>query len=348
MQPNTFDPVRWLSGLLALLLAGLLFTAPAQGSTQGSTQASGNIVDTAFVREAIARGALLWDARDEASFLRGHIPGAVNLGSATEELRDPNTEDYLPLPQLEKLMGQAGLDLNREIIVYAQRGASVAYFAQLTLRYFGAKRAYVYHDGIDGWRATGASVATERTPVQPVALKLTPNPALTVDTKTVVAAVRQPGTQIIDARTPREFRGEDIRAIRGGHIPGAVNIPYEQNWVDPDAINKMRRGQIRDSSGMSLKSRDDLKALYAGLDPNKETIVYCQSGSRAAETATVLQDLGFRNVRVYDASWLGYAATLSAPVENEVFVNVGALNSQIRSLENRLNALEAQLQQRPR
>ncbi|MCA3218275.1 MAG: hypothetical protein ING59_06905 [Burkholderiales bacterium] len=346
MQPNTLDPVRWLSGLL-MLLAGLLLTAPTQSGAQTGTQASSNIVDTAFVREAIARGALLWDARDEASFLRGHIPGAVNLGSATEELREPNTEDYLPLPQLEKLMGQAGLDLNREIIVYAQRGASVAYFAQLTLRNFGAPRAFVYHDGIDGWRAAGGNVATERIAVKPVALKLTPRSDLTVDTKTVVAAVRQPGVQIIDARTPREFRGEDIRAIRGGHIPGAVNIPYEQNWVDPDAINKMRHGQIRDSSGMSLKSRDDLKALYAGLDPKKETIVYCQSGSRAAETATVLQDLGFRNVRVYDASWLGYAATLSAPVENEVFVNVGALNAQIRSLENRLNALEAQLQ-RPR
>ncbi len=339
---------RWTpAGLLRpLLLAAALLAQATLAAAQ--TAGAAQIVDTAFVKAAIARGALLWDARDESAFLRGHIPGAVNLGSATDELRDPNTEDYLPLPQLEKILGEAGLDPGREVIVYAQRASSVAYFAQLTLRHFGAQRAYVYHDGIDGWRAAGGPLATERSPVKPVALKLVPRTGVTVDTREVLAAKQRGDVQLIDVRTPKEFRGEDIRAIRGGHIPGAVNIPYEQNWVDPDAINKMRRGQIRDSGGMSLKPRDELARLYAGLDKDKETIVYCQSGSRASETAAVLADLGFRNVKVYDASWLGYAATLNAPANNEVFVNVGALNAQIRSLEQRLNALETQLQQRSR
>ncbi len=304
------------------------------------------IVDAAFLKAAQARGAVLWDARDEGSFAKGHIPGAVNIGAPGDELRDANTEDYLPIPQIEKILGAAGLDPQREVIVYAQRGASSAYFAQFTLRYFGAHRAHVFHDGIDGWRAAGEKVATEPTPPNPVALKLVPAAGLTVDTKAVIAAVRNPNVQIVDARTPKEFKGEDIRAIRGGHIPGALNIPYEQNWLDPDAIGKMRRGQLKDSSGMSLKPRDELRKLYAALDPDKETIVYCQSGVRAAETAAVLADLGFRNVKLYDSSWLGYAAALSAPADNEVFVNVGALNNQIRSLESRINALEAALQQR--
>ncbi|MDE2585785.1 MAG: hypothetical protein KGN39_10335, partial [Betaproteobacteria bacterium] len=87
--------------------------------------------------------------------------------------------------------------------------------------------------------------------------------------------------------------------------------------------------------------------LYQDLDRNKETIVYCQSGVRAAETAAVLETLGFSKVKVYDSSWLGWAARLSAPVENETFLNVGALtsqlNGQIAALKRRVDELEKQL-----
>src|SRR4029077_1354017 len=110
-------------------------------------------------------------------------------------------------------------------------------------------------------------------------------PAVAVTTAEVIARLKSANVQIVDARTPAEFRGEDIRAIRGGHIPGAVNIPYEMNWVDPETPMKLARKQVADSSGMSLKPVGELKALYARLDPNKETIVYCQSGARASETA---------------------------------------------------------------
>jgi thiosulfate/3-mercaptopyruvate sulfurtransferase len=71
--------------------------------------------------------------------------------------------------------------------------------------------------------------------------------------------------------------------------------------------------------------------------------VYCQSGVRASQTATVLRALGFRDVKVYDPSWLGYAGMLTAPAENEVFVNVGALNSKIATLESQVKGLEEEL-----
>ena len=72
--------------------------------------------------------------------------------------------------------------------------------------------------------------------------------------------------QIVDARTAGEYLGNDVRAIRGGHIPGAVNIPYEQNWKDPDTTNKLARRLVTDNSGAGLTSADNLKALYAKLD----------------------------------------------------------------------------------
>ena len=94
------------------------------------------------------------------------------------------------------------------------------------------------------------------------------------------------------------------------------------------------------------RNPDELRKLYAALDPDKETIVYCQSGNRAAETAAVLADLGFKNVKVYDSSWLGYASVLTAPAEDETWLNVGALHSTVQSLEARVEELERKLAQR--
>jgi len=325
---------RWLLGLtLALAAAG----AMAQ-----------TIVGLDEVRQAVARGALLWDARDGDSFAKGHIPGAVNLGDPTLTLRDALTEDYLPTADIEKALGAAGIDPAREIIVYGDRGLPSVYFAQLTLRHFGAANARVFHDGIDGWRAAGLPLSNKAVKPRPVAVKLAPQPGVIVPTRDVVASLKRPDVQLLDVRTVREFRGEDIRAIRGGHIPGAVNVPFEQNWVDPDARNRLRRGEVKDTAGMALKPREQLAKLYEKLDPAREVIVYCQSGNRAAQSAAVLVDLGFRNVRVFDSSWLGYASWLSAPAEDEVWTNFGALLTAVKGLENRFGELERQATAKPR
>jgi thiosulfate/3-mercaptopyruvate sulfurtransferase len=159
----------------------------------------------------------------------------------------------------------------------------------------------------------------------------------------MVSRVREGRSQIIDARTPKEFSGEDIRAIRGGHIPNAVNLPYEQNWVDPLAAVKLARKEVKSREGMSLKPTESLKSLYADLDPEKEVVVYCQSGVRASVTATILKDLGFKDVKVYEPSWLGYAGRLDAPVEQEVFLNVGALNSRIGAMQTQMGEMAAEL-----
>src|SRR6266481_3693404 len=86
-----------------------------------------------------------------------------------------------------------------------------------------------------------------------------------------------------------------------------------------------------------------VKRLYSRLEPSKETIVYCQSGARASETAGVLQELGFTSVKVYDSSWLGYGNTLDAPANNVTFFNVGLLTSRLSTLQERVNQLEKEL-----
>jgi thiosulfate/3-mercaptopyruvate sulfurtransferase len=240
-----------------------------------------------------------------------------------------------------QLFGQAGIDiLKHEIVVYAGKGDAIAYFAARMPEYYGGRHARVYHGGIDDWKAAGKALSKEPTKLPPVALTLGAERVGTLWTNDVIARAKAGGAQIVDTRTAKEFAGEDIRAIRGGHITGAVNIPYEANWVDPATPAKLAAKQVANKDGMSLKPAADLKTMYAGLDPEKETVVYCQSGVRASETAVVLRDLGFKNVRVYEPSWLGYAGVLSAPAQDEVFVNVGALNGRIGALQNKVRELE--------
>ncbi len=322
--------------------AAALVLATAFATAARAQQA---VVDTDFVAQAAARAAILWDVRSEEEYKKGHIPGAVNFDEPQTQLRDGKTEDYLPIPQMEKLLGGAGIDPGKEIVVYGNKALPSAYFAYQTLRYLGAQRVHVYHGGFDDWKAAGKPVSTERTALPAVEFDAKLDQRLLVSTQDVVARLNRPGVQILDVRTVKEFSGDDIRALRGGRIPGAVNIPYEANWLDPDTPRKLQRRQVDNKDGMALKPRDALRELYATLDPEKETIVYCQSGSRAAESATVLQDLGFKDVKIYDGSWLAWGNTFDAPVENVSYFNVGRVNSLLNQLQGRIDALEAELEQ---
>ena len=309
----------------------------------GWTSAQGLVVDTAYVETALKSGALVWDARDESDYLQGHIPGAVNIGNAGDVFRDANREDPPSAVAAAKIFGGAGMDISgREVIVYTHRGDAIAYYAARMPEYYGGRHAKVYHGGIDDWKAAGKPLETTAAKLPPVTLTLVEgNGAL--GNKELIERVRTGTAQIIDTRTPKEYSGEDIRAIRGGHVPGAISIPYEQNWQDPAAASKLASRQVSNRDGMALKSTDELKKLYAKLDPSKETILYCQSGVRASETAAVLRDLGFKDVKVHEPSWLGYASILSAPAEEEVFVNIGALNGRIASLQSRVKELEGEI-----
>jgi thiosulfate/3-mercaptopyruvate sulfurtransferase len=303
------------------------------------------VIDMAEVTKAIARGALVWDVRSSEAFEKGHIPGAVNIGDAPSALREPNSEDFIATDQIEKILAAAAINPAREIVVYGSRGGWQAYFGLYTMQYFGGQRTSVYHEGIEDWVGQGGAMAQGAKTFSSIALKIEKDASnkFTIGTREVIAKLNKPEVQILDVRTVKEFSGEDIRAIRGGHIPGAINIPYENNWVDPDTANKLAKRQVTTNAGMSLKSQEGLKALYAKLDPSKETIVYCQSGARASETAGILQHLGFKNVKVYDASWLAYGNTLDAPADSVSFFNVGLLNSRISSMQSRIEQLEKEL-----
>ncbi len=304
---------------------------------------AGTMVDLEYVKAAQQRGAILLDVRSTKDYLQGHIPGAISIGDFGTVLRDPNREDYIDLAEINSIFNKAGLDINKEVISYGARGNPYAYFGLFTIQYFGGKQGKVFHDGIDGWIDAGLPIEKNPSTLPSVSVKLVPQPQLVVSNEEMRKLYNNKSVQVIDARTVNEFKGNDIRAIRGGHIPGALSIPYEQNWKDPQTASKLAKKEVKNNAGMSLKSKEELNQLYTNLDPNKETVVYCQSGVRASETAAVLQNLGFNKVKIYDSSWLGWASHLSSPVADETYLNVGLMNARMSAMQNKINELEAAL-----
>ena len=289
--------------IIRYLVAAILLSLISLG---GAVQAQpSSIVDLEYVKAAQQRGVIIWDVRASNQYLEGHIPRAINVGDIGTVLRDPNREDFIDLAEINSIFNKAGLDINKEIIVYGSRGNPYAYFGLFTINYFGGKQAKVFHDGIDGWADAGLLIEKTPSTLASINVRLIPQDNLVVTNEQMRKLYNNQSVQVVDARTFNEFKGNDVRAIRGGHIPGAVSIPYEQNWKDPATGSKLAKKEVKTNLGMSLKSKDELNALYSKLDPNKETVVYCQSGVRAAETATVLQNLGYKNVKIYDSSWLG-------------------------------------------
>ena len=329
--------MKTIQHLIAVILLSLI-------SFGGATWAqSGTMVDLQYVKAAQQRGAIIWDVRASNQYLEGHIPGAINFGDIGTVLRDPNREDFIDLAEINAIFNKAGLDIYKEIVVYGSRGNPYSYFGLFTIHYFGGKQAKVFHDGIDGWADAGLPIEKTSSTLGSINIKLAPQENLVVSNEQMRKLYNNQSVQVVDARTFNEFKGNDVRAIRGGHIPGAISIPYEQNWKDPATGSKLAKKEVKTNAGMSLKTKDELNALYAKLDPNKETVVYCQSGVRAAETATVLQNLGYKNVKIYDSSWLGWASHLASPVADETYLNVGMLNARIAAMQNKINELETAL-----
>jgi len=329
--------MKTIQHLIAVILLSLISFGGAAWAQ------SGTIIDLQYVKAAQQRGAIIWDVRASNQYLEGHIPGAINFGDIGTVLRDPNREDFIDLAEINAIFNKAGLDIYKEIVVYGSRGNPYSYFGLFTIHYFGGKQAKVFHDGIDGWADAGLPIEKTSSTLASINIKLAPQENLVVSNEQMRKLYNNQSVQVVDARTFNEFKGNDVRAIRGGHIPGAISIPYEQNWKDPATGSKLAKKEVKTNAGMSLKTKDELNALYAKLDPNKETVVYCQSGVRAAETATVLQNLGYKNVKIYDSSWLGWASHLASPVADETYLNVGMLNARIAAMQNKINELETAL-----
>ena len=214
-----------------------------------------------------ARWSIVWDVRSEEEFEARPHPRRGKHGRRAGRTARSSTEDYIPVPQLEKKIGDAGIDLDQEVVVYGTKAGPSAYFAQLTLRYLGADKASVYHGGIDDWRAAGKQVSTQTSPRPAVTAKARLRPEMLISTREVIG--RLDTGRADPGRAHRgEFNGEDIRALRAV-TSWRRQYPLRGQLGRSDTPRKLARKQVGNKDGMNLRSVDDLRKLYGGLDPGR-------------------------------------------------------------------------------
>ncbi len=241
----------------------------------------------------------------------GHIPNAVKI-DWVEDLNDPVVRDYLDPEKFARLMGEKGIGPDTKVVFYGDKNNWWATYALWVFRLFGHDNVAVMDGGRVKWEAEGREM-TQEVPQVPQ----TEYPVPTRDDSQIrafkadVEQHLQSNGLMIDVRSPGEYSGELLHmpdypqegALRGGHIPGAANVP----WA---------RAAREDGT---FKSADELKEIYegeAGLSGDREVVAYCRIGERSSHTWFVLKYLlGYDNVRNYDGSWTEWGNSVGAPIE---------------------------------
>ena len=225
------------------------------------------------------------------SYLAGHIPGAVFFDVNAIADSDTDLPHMLPTPQaFAEAAGALGLARDATIIVYDAHGIYSAPRVWWTLRAMGYPNVFVLDGGFRKWRAEGRLLETDVQAPSPVAVAPEPDPALVKDLDAVAAILASGSAQVVDARSAGRFRGEAAEpraSLRSGHMPGALNLPFDQ-VVNADG---------------TLKSIDELKAVFAHVDLDRPIVTTCGSGVTASVLALALARLGRLDVAVYDGSW---------------------------------------------
>lgn len=268
------------------------------------------LVTTEWVADHLGDPGLVVAESDEDVLLydTGHIPGAVKLDWHTE-LNDPVTRDYVDGAGFAQLMSERGVGRDTTLVLYGDKNNWWAAYALWVCSLFGHPDLRL----LDGGRAKWAAEGRELT-------KDVPTPAradypVTERDDTTLRAFREQvqahlGKPLIDVRSPGEYTGELLHmpdypqegAVRGGHIPGAKNVPWS-------------RAAAEDAT---FRSRKELEAIYAGeaeVRPEDDVVVYCRIGERSSHTWFVLQHLlGYPKVRNYDGSWTEWGNSVRMPV----------------------------------
>ncbi|MCS7300553.1 MAG: sulfurtransferase [Fimbriimonadales bacterium] len=248
---------------------------------------------------------------DTTAYEQAHIPGAIGLNWQTQ-LQDPVRRDIPSKEQLEATLGRLGVSDAHTIVLYGDNNNWFAAYAFWVLKIYGHEDVRMMDGGRKKWLAEGRPVTTEIPHYEPTVYRAKePDFSLRAFYPQVLESLNRAEFALVDVRSPQEYTGELIAppglmetAQRGGHIPGARNIPWAQ--------------AVREDG--TFKSPDELRALYEaqGITPDKQVIAYCRIGERSSHTWFVLKYLlGYPNVRNYDGSWTEWGNLVGAPIERE-------------------------------
>ena len=250
---------------------------------------------------------------DTKAYQEGHIPGAVGWDWQTQ-LSDQIRRDLIPKADLEKLLGESGIDNKTTILLYGDNNNWFAAWAFWQLKVYGHKDVRIINGGRKKWLMEGRPITKEIPSIAQKTYKATePDNSLRAYLPDMLQVV---GTKnnwsLVDVRSGDEYSGKLLSppglpetCQRGGHIPGALNIPWGNNVTDDG----------------TFASASDLMNLYrrVGITPDKHVVAYCRIGERSSLTWFVLKYLlGYDNVKNYDGSWTEWGNLVKAPVAQGV------------------------------
>lgn len=246
---------------------------------------------------------------DTASYQQGHVPGALGWNWSTQ-LCDTKVRDIIPRTALEDLLSAAGVTPETTIVLYGDNNNWFAAWAFWQLKVYGHKDVRLMDGGRKKWLDEGRELSVDLPVPAPTHYHARdPDLSIRAFLPDVRAVLGTGDTGLVDVRSPQEFTGEILAppglpetCQRGGHIPGARNIPWAR------ACNE----------DGTFKTYAELKTLYegAGITPDKPVVAYCRIGERSSHTWYVLKYLlGYDKVLNYDGSWTEWGNMVGAPVE---------------------------------
>ncbi len=289
--------------LMAWVSPAILWTASANVTAGGQVASGPVFVSVDWLDRQPPGSFILVDARRGAAYRQGHIPGAVNISvDDTFEQQQPRSE-LGGLKQIQALFARNGIRHGKPIVVYAGKDIHDAGRVFWVFEVFGHKHVKILDGGFSAWRQAPGNQPTRDVPeITPVAYVPTVEPGRLVTLLNMKLATANSQRVILDVRTTEEYNGEVSFSKRFGHIPGAINIPSDDNFVERNGI-------------LYLKPEAQLRKMYRAIE-GKPVITYCNKGLDAALTYTILRALG-QNVSVYDGSWFEWGNSSMLPVENK-------------------------------
>ncbi|WP_409565309.1 sulfurtransferase [Methylobacterium sp. J-078] len=287
--------------------------ARAQEPVAARQAAAGPLVSTEWLEKNLdAKGLRIVEVSVEpGQFERGHIPGAQNVAWHTD-LVETVSRDIAGPDKFAALVRRLGIDRDTTVVLYGDNNNWFAAWGAWVFAQYGlVDNVKLLDGGRRKWEAEKRPLDTRSAEVAASRFEASSaSPALRARLSDVLAVARKErDEQILDIRSPDEFSGKVIApagvpelAIRAGHIPGSVNVPWGKA-VNPDG---------------TIKSPAELKALYAaaGIDGSKPVITSCRIGERSSHSWFVLSRILGYPVRNYDGSWTEYGNTVGVPVVN--------------------------------
>ena len=252
-------------------------------------------------------GAMFVDLRKPEAFVEGHVPGAVRMDYASLVRADPPIGGLLPDDAtLSALFSSIGLAVGQPVIAYDDDGNGRAGRLCWTLAAIGHEPASIMDGGFAAWLDAGLDVATgdgDGVQAGSYLAKAASGLDAVAERQWIQDRLEDPDVVILDTRSPAEYRGEDVRSARGGHIPGAVSFDWVRS-MDPERHR-------------ALRDREELLAELAelGVTPDKEVVTYCQTHQRSSHAFVMLRWLGFERVRGYHGAWSDWGNQPDAPIE---------------------------------